>query len=124
VARQWAGRILTAAIAAAVALGAVVLLRYAQLNGITAFERLLPAGVGLILGVAFMFVSRRQGLPSIAWAGLVALLAGVANSALASSLDSFGWFWIALGAACIVLGAFDLRAFLKSHPVATTEERS
>jgi hypothetical protein len=116
----WAARILAAAIACSV----VVLLTYAQRHGFTAFERLLPAGSGLIMAGAFLLAARHHDLPSYAWVGLVALLAGVTNSALASSLDSFGWFFVAVGAACVVFGALDLRAFLKHHPVVVPEDLS
>jgi len=120
----WAPRILGGAIAVVVACGTVVLLAYAQKHGFTAFERLLPAGVGVLIGGAFLFASRRLELPSYAWAGLVALLAGLAVSALTTSLDSFGWFWLVLGAACVVVGVHDLRSFLKNHPVAAPEQLS
>ncbi|MGO9239918.1 MAG: hypothetical protein ACLQBJ_03825 [Bryobacteraceae bacterium] len=118
----WAPRILGGAIGVVVACGTVIVLKYAQKHGFTAFERLLPAGVGVLIGGAFLFASRRLELPSYASAGLVALLAGLAVSVLTTSLDSFGWFWLVLGAACVVIGAIDLRTFLKAHPKPAGEE--
>ena len=118
----WAPRILGGAIGVVVACGTVIVLAYAQKHGFTAFERLLPAGAGVLIGGAFLFASRWLELPGYAWVGLFALLAGLAVSALTTSLDSFGWFWLVLGAACVVVGVHDLRAFLKAHPKPAGEE--
>jgi hypothetical protein len=115
-------QILAGAIAFVVACGTAFALAYAQKHGWIAFERFVPAAVGLVIGVGFFFASRQYSMPSYAWTGLIALLGGIVESALTASLDSFGWFWLALGAACVVFGAIDLHAFLKQHPVASPEE--
>lgn len=86
-------------------------------------DRALPAAAGLVTAGAYMYAWRRYELPTYLLVGLAALLTGLGVSISRVAFpESMGWFFMVFGAASMLGGAHDLRAYLRAHPKPAQEE--
>jgi hypothetical protein len=109
-------RLLAAAVAMVGAALLAALLMRARANGI---ERVVPLAMGVLLSLAFVVASLTQRAPHLLPLAGVALMLGLAFSALNAGWQATNWMLIGLGTAMCISGTVRLRSFLKRNPLET-----
>ena len=81
-------------------------------------EKMAPVAVGAVLGLGFAVASITQRAPHLLLLAAAALLLAPLVSVWKTGYDALNWLLIALGAMTMVLGVARLWWFLRHHPVA------
>lgn len=79
------------------------------------FEAAAVPAIGIVLSLAFAVASLRQKAPHLLVLAAAAFVLGVAFAFLRLGWDALKWFFLCLGAAAALLGAWRLRAYLSAH---------
>jgi hypothetical protein len=104
------------AITAAVALAVMVLTRDTR-----QMEHMATPVLSVILSLSFVVASLKQRAPHyLALAG-VAVALGLSLGAMNGGWESMNWMFLALGAACALVGGLRLALFLRQHPRSPVE---
>ena len=80
-----------------------------------------PAVMTVILSLSFVAVGLRQRAPHFLALAGVAVAMALAIGTIASGWASMNWLFVALGAACALVGAVRLALFLRAHPRSLAE---
>lgn len=95
----------------------VVVLVQARANGV---ERTAPLALGVLLSLAFVIASLTQRAPHLLALAGVALMLGLAASAVNAGWQSANWILMGVGMATCISGAVRLVLFLKRNPLEKT----
>lgn len=107
-------RLTAAAFSIFTAMALVVLLVQSRTAGL---ERVAAPGLGLLLCLGFVTASITQKAPHLLALGAVAVVLGLAFTALWNGWEAMNWMFVSLGAATALLGAGRLMWFLRRHPL-------
>lgn len=80
-----------------------------------------PAVMTVILSLSFVAIGLRQRAPHFLALAGVAVAMALAIGTIASGWASMNWLFVALGAACALVGAVRLALFLRAHPSSLAE---
>ena len=106
----------TAAVVAASALALLVLT-----NHTGSVEQRAPAVISVILSLSFVAAGLKQRAPHYLALAAVAVALGLAVGTMTTGWNSMNWLFVALGAACTLVGAVRLALFLRAHPISAVE---
>ncbi len=84
-------------------------------------EQKAPAVIGVILSLSFVAVGLRQRAPHFLALAAVAVALALAVGTIGAGWVSTNWLFVALGAACALVGAVRLALFLRAHPRSLAE---
>jgi len=84
-------------------------------------EQKAPAVISVILSLSFVAVGLRQRAPHFLALAAVVVALALAIGTVASGWESMNWLFVALGAACALVGTVRLTLFLRAHPPSLAE---
>ena len=108
-------------LAATIVVGAAMLAWAALSSRQPALEDRAPAVLSVIIALSFVAISIRQRTPHHLALAAAAVAFPVALASLTTGWDTTYWLFVALGAACALVGAIRLTRFVRSHPLPSPE---
>lgn len=108
-------------VAAAIVMAASALALLVLTSHTRSVEQRAPAVISVILSLSFVAAGLKQRAPHYLALAAVAVALGLAVGAMTTGWDSMNWMFVALGAACALVGAVRLALFLRTHPISAVE---
>lgn len=108
-------------VAAAVVVAASALALLVLTNHTRSVEQTAPAVISVILSLSFVAAGLKQRAPHHLGLAAAAAALGLAVGSMKTGWDSMNWLFVALGAACALVGAVRLALFLRAHPISAVE---
>jgi hypothetical protein len=108
-------------VAATVVVAASALALLVLTNHTRSVEQTMPAVISVILSLSFVAAGLKQRAPHHLGLAAVAVALGLAVGSMKTGWDSMNWLFVALGAACALVGAVRLARFLRAHPISAVE---
>ena len=108
-------------VAAAVVVAASTLALLVLTSHTRSVEQRAPAVISVILSLSFVVAGLKQRAPHYLALAAVAVALGMAVGTMTAGWDSMNWLFVALGAACALVGAVRLALFLRAHPISAVE---